>query len=149
MLDGTHHSNFTGDKTDWPEYMAIGNESSKICQMPSTPSIIMVALLPIPIKNPTIPQKWLDEEWQTNREVLNMVLWLVLQPFTFAQNPRANSMYYNVLCADGNFRNCKPAIAAWLADCPEYTDVHHLERHVSFWCECPKNELRDYVPPDK
>jgi len=68
---------------------------------------------------------------------------------TFKHNPSAESGYYNVFCADGNFRCCKPVLAAWLADCSEYCDLHHPERHVCFWCECPKNELWDYVPPDK
>jgi len=68
---------------------------------------------------------------------------------TFKHNPSAESGYYNVLCADRNFRRCKPVLAAWLAYCPEYSDLHHRERHVCFWCECPKNELGDYVPPDK
>ena len=108
----------------------------------------MVALLPIPSKDCNIPQKWLDEQRQTNREVLNEVLRRVLQPLTFKQNPNAESGYDNVLCADGNFRRCKPVLAACLADCPEYSDLHHGERHVSFWCESPKTELGDYVPPD-
>jgi len=58
-------------------------------------------------------------------------------------------MYSNVLCADDNFRRCKPALAVWLADYPGYSDLHDLNRHVSFWCNCPKNKLGDYVPPDK
>ena len=92
----------------------------------------MVALLPIPIMNRTIPQKRLDEQGQTNRELLNKVLQLVLQPLTFKHNANAKSGYYNVHCADGNFRHCKPVLAAWLADCPEYSDLHHLKRHVCF-----------------
>jgi len=149
MSDGTHLSNFAGDKKEWPVYMTIGNLSSKIRQMHSTHSVVMVALLPIPIKNRNILQKGLDEQRHTNREVLNEVLWRLLQPHTFKHNPSAESGYYNVLCADGNIRRCKPVLAAWLADCPEYSDLHHLERHVCFCCECPKNELGGYVPPDK
>jgi len=149
MSDRTHLSNFAGDKQEWPVYMTIGNLSSKICQMPSAHTIVMVALLPIPIKNRNIPQKRLDEQRQTNREVLNQVLRRVLQPLTFNQNPNAESGYYNVPCVDGNFRRCKPLLAAWLADCIEYSELHHLERHVCFWCECPKNERGDYVPSDK
>jgi hypothetical protein len=109
----------------------------------------MVGLQPIPIKNRNIPQKRLDEQRQTNREVLNEVLRLLFQPLTFMHNASAESGYYNVLCADGNFRCCKPVLAAWLADCPEYSDLHHLERHVSFCCQRPKNKLGDCVPPDK
>jgi hypothetical protein len=105
--------------------------------------------LPIPIKNHNIPPKRLHEQPQTNREVLNEVLRRVLQPLTFKQIPSAGSGYYNVVCADGNFRHCKRVLAAWLADCPEYRDLHHLERHVCFWCECAMNQLADYVHPDK
>jgi hypothetical protein len=148
MSDGTHLSNFAGDNKQWPVYMKIGNPCSKICQTLSTDSVIMVTLLPIPIKNRNILQKWLDDQRQTNREVLNEVLRRVLQPLTFKQNPSTGSGYYNVLCADGNFRHWKPVFAAWLADCPEYSDLHHLERHVCFWCECPKYELGDHVHPE-
>jgi len=79
MSDGTHLSNFVGDKKEWPVYMTIGILSSKLRQMPSTHSIIMVALLPILIKNRNIPHQRLDEQLQTNREVLNKVLRRVLQ----------------------------------------------------------------------
>jgi len=149
MCDGTHLSNFAGDKKEWPVYMTIGNLSSNIRQMPSARTVVMVGLLPIPITNCNIPQKRLGEQRQTNREVLNEVLRRVPLPLTFKLNPSAESGYYKVLCADGNFRRCKPVLAAWLADCPEYSDLHHLERHVCFWCECPKNELGDYVLSDK
>ena len=109
----------------------------------------MVTLLLIPIKNCNITQKRLDEQRQTNRVVLNVVLLLLLQPRTFKQNPNAESGYYNVLFVDGNFRRCKPVLAVWLVDCPEYSNLHHLERHVCFQCECPKNELGDYVSSNK
>jgi hypothetical protein len=83
MSDRTHLSNFPGEKKVWPEYMTIGNLSSKIRQMASTHTVGMVAHLPIPIKNRIIPHKWLDEQRQTNLEVLNKVLRRVLQPLTF------------------------------------------------------------------
>jgi hypothetical protein len=83
MSDGTHLSNFAGDKKEWPVYMAIGNLSSKIRQTPATQSVVMVALLPIAINNGNIPQKQLDEQRQTNREVVNEVLRRQLQPLTF------------------------------------------------------------------
>jgi len=81
--------------------------------------------------------------------VLNEVLWLVLQLLTLEQRPSTESGYYNVLCADGNCRRCKPVLPAWLADCPEYSKIHHLERYFCFSCKCPKNELGDYVPSNK
>ena len=80
---------------------------------------------------------------------MNEVLRWVLQHLTFTQDPSTKSGYCNVLCADGNFRCCKPVVAEWLADCPEYSDLHRLERLVCLWWGCPENELGDYVPPDK
>jgi hypothetical protein len=56
--DGTHLSNFPPDQTEWPVYMTIGNPSWKLRQVPSTHSVVIVALLSIPIKNRNIPQKW-------------------------------------------------------------------------------------------
>jgi len=66
MSDGTHLSDFAGDKKEWPVYMPIGNVSSKIHLMSSTHTVVMVALLPIPSKNHNIPHKRLDEQRQTN-----------------------------------------------------------------------------------
>jgi hypothetical protein len=40
--------------------------------------------------------------------MLNEVLRQLNQPLTFQHNPGAESRYYNVLYADGNFRHCKP-----------------------------------------
>jgi hypothetical protein len=127
MSDGRHLSNLPGDKKEWPVYMTIENLSLKLRQMDSMHSIVMLAPLPIPIKNGNFPEKWLDEQRHTNREVLKEILQRVLQSLTFKHYPSDESAYYNVLCADGNFRHCKPVLAAWLADCPEYRDLHHLE----------------------
>jgi hypothetical protein len=147
--DRTHLSNFAGGKTEWRVYMTIANISSKIRQMPSMHTVVIVALLTIPIRNRNILQKRLDKQRQTNREVLNEELRQLLHPLTIKQSPNAKSGYYNVLCADGNFRRCKLVLAAWCADCSEYSDLHHLERHVCVWCKCPKNAHAHYVPSDK
>ena len=138
MSDGTHPSNFAGNKTEWAVYYTIRHLSSKIRQLPSTHSVVMVAHLLILIKNRNIPEMRLDEWQQTNREVLNKVLWVVLQRLTVKQYPGAKSGYYNVLCTDGNFRGCKPDLVEWCADCPEQSDLHHLERHVCYPCVCLK-----------
>jgi hypothetical protein len=82
MSNGIYLSMFAGDKKKWLVYMTIGDLSSKICQMPSINSVVMVALLPIPIKNCNIPQKRLDEYQQRNRVVLNKVPQQVLQLLT-------------------------------------------------------------------
>jgi hypothetical protein len=104
MSDRTHLLNFAGQKKQWPVYMTIGNLSSKLRQMASMHSVVMVALLPIPIQNRNIPQIQLDEQRHTNREVLNKVLQQVLHSLTVKHNPSAESGYYNLPYADGNFR---------------------------------------------
>jgi hypothetical protein len=106
MSDGTHLSNFAGNKKEWPVYMTIGNLFSKIRQTSTMHSVVMITLLLIPIKNCNIPQNQLDEQRQTNRMVLNKVIQQVLQPVTFKQHPSTESGYYNFLCADGTFTRC-------------------------------------------
>jgi len=145
LSDGTHLSNFARDMKSCPVYITIGNLSSNIRQIPSTHRVVIVTLLPIPIKNCNSPYTQQDEQWQTKQEVLNEVLWRVLQPVIWEQNPGAESGYLNILCADGNIRRCTPVCAAWLADCPEYSDLNYLELNVCFRCECPKNELGGYA----
>jgi hypothetical protein len=43
----------------------------------------------------------------------------------------------------------KPVLEPWLADSPEYSDLHHRVQNVYLGCKCPKNELGDYVHPNK
>jgi len=66
MSNGTHLLNFAGHKVLCPVYVTIGNLSAKIRQMPGTQAVVMVTLLPIPIKNCSIPSKLLIEQRQTN-----------------------------------------------------------------------------------
>jgi hypothetical protein len=65
MSDGTHLWNIVGYIEEWPVHMTSGNLIWKIGQMPSTHTVVMVALLPIPMMNRTIPQNWRAEELQT------------------------------------------------------------------------------------
>jgi hypothetical protein len=78
MSDRTCLSNFAGDNKQWAEYMTIRNQSSKIPHILSVHTVVMFALLPIPIKNHNTPQKQLDEKSETNAEVLHEVLRRVL-----------------------------------------------------------------------
>jgi hypothetical protein len=50
MSDATHLTNFAGDKKAWPVYMTIGNLSPSVRNRPTTQSVLLVALLPVPIK---------------------------------------------------------------------------------------------------
>jgi hypothetical protein len=64
MSNGTPLSNIAGDQIEWLVHMTIGNPSSKIRQMPSTHTVVMVAFMLIPIPNRNIPQNRMDEQWQ-------------------------------------------------------------------------------------
>jgi hypothetical protein len=112
MPDGTHLSNFDDTHKGWPVSMTIGNLSSRLRQMPSIHRVVIVALLPIPIKNHNVPHNRLDELQETNQVVLNKVLRRVFQPLTIEHNPNTESGYYNVFCGDGNFRRCNLVLAA-------------------------------------
>ena len=48
--DKTHLSRFSGDKKAWPVYLTIGNTHSRMRNSPSKMTIILVALLPVPLK---------------------------------------------------------------------------------------------------
>ena len=98
MSDGTHFSNFAGNKKEQRVYMTISNLSSKIRQVPAMHTVVMVALLLIPIKNCNIAPKRLDEQWQTILEVLNEVLcgYCSLSPLNTIPIPRAGSTTFSV-----------------------------------------------------
>jgi hypothetical protein len=119
MSNGKHLWNIAGDKKAWPVSMKIENLLPEISQTASMRSVKMVPLILIMIKNRNIPQKRLDEQRQTNQEVLNGVLQRVLQALTSKQHPSTQSGYYNVLCVDRNFRCCKQDSSALCADCLE------------------------------
>jgi len=133
MSNGTHLANFAPNQKQHAVYMTISNLSSKIVQMSSMHSVIIVTLLVIVIKIQNIPQERLAAQWQPIREVLNEVFWRVLQALTIKQNPDTKSGYYNVLSPDGILWRCKPVLVAWLANCPEYCDLHHHNLHMCIW----------------
>jgi len=107
MSDRTPLQNFAGDMKEWPVYMTNGNLSSKIRQMPSTHSVLMVPLLPIAINYRKFPQKQLYEQRQTHQGVLNIVLRRILQLLTFKQisAPRAGITTFYVPMATSGIAN--------------------------------------------
>jgi hypothetical protein len=92
----------------------------------------MVALQGLPILTRNSPLEQRDEQRHTNRILATEVLWWLLQPVTFITNRHAGSGYYNILCADGTSSCYKLQLIVWLSDYPEYSDLHHLKRHVTF-----------------
>ena len=57
MSDATHLTNFCGDKKAWPIYMTIGNLSAKARMTHTMHGVLLVALLPIPVKMREVPAK--------------------------------------------------------------------------------------------
>lgn len=132
MSNRIHLSNFACNKNEWPVYLAITNPSSMINKMPATHSVVMVPLLPIAVKNCNLIQMWRNQHCQENLELLMKVLQWTLQPPSFKHNLSSETTYYNVPCSDGTFQHCKPVIVAWLAGCPKYSNLHHLQGNVRF-----------------
>jgi len=60
MSNGTHLSNFAVGKKEYPLYMTIGHQLSKIRHMPSTHTVVMVALQQIEMTNCNIPHQGQD-----------------------------------------------------------------------------------------
>jgi len=149
MSNGTHLANFTGHKTEWSQYVTIGNLSSTICHIPSTQTDIIVTLLLSTITDCNDTKKWLDEQRQTNSEELKEVLHQVHLPITDKHHPRFKSRYCKGHFTHCNFWGWKLVIAVLIADCSEYSDVHLFEWRSYICCESPLNKHEDYVPPDK
>jgi len=98
--------------------------------------VLLVALLPIPIKMRDIPLSRYNEQKEHNRMILQHVLRHILGPFM-----RADRWVFFTWCADGHFRRCVALPAAWIADYPEHRDLHNIKNGVCYWCECPKAEM--------
>ena len=149
MSDATHLTNFCGDKKAWPVYMTIGNLSSKARMKHAMHGVLLVALLPIPVKMREVPAKIRNAQREHNREVIQNVLGYVMQDLL------VDARDFYAYCADGRVRYCHPILAAWMADYPEHCNLHNIKSGVCYWCECPQEEMGNmpraedrYLPRD-
>lgn len=140
MSDATHLTNFCGDKKAWPIYMTIGNLSAAARMKHTMHAVLLVALLPIPIKMRDIPLKKRNAQREHNRMISQQVLQHVMQGLLYAENENRN---FYARCADGGYRYCYPTMAGWMADYPEHRDLHNIKNGVCYWCECPQGEMGD------
>ncbi|RPB07532.1 hypothetical protein P167DRAFT_495597 [Morchella conica CCBAS932] len=101
--DGTHLTNFSGDKKAWPVYLTIGNITSEIRNKPSSFAFILLALLPVPRKLGVRGNK----QHRENHIALHKVLEEVLEGL---QGSAQNSEL--IACADGYDRLCFPILCA-------------------------------------
>jgi hypothetical protein len=65
--------------------------------------------------------------------ILQHVLRHILRPLICADR-----RVFFVWCPDDHFRRCVALPAAWIADHPEYRDLHNIKNGACYWCECPK-----------
>jgi hypothetical protein len=144
MSDATHLTNFAGDGKAWPVYMTIGNLSAAVRVALSIKSVLLIALLPVPIKLRDIPKARREFQREHNRLVHQHVLRHLLVPLE-----QAEGGVLTVRCADGHIRRCHATVAAWLTDYPEHCELQNLRYGSCIWCECPPGEMGDYHPPPR
>jgi hypothetical protein len=138
--DSTHLTNFCGDKKAWPVYMTIGNLSSNIRMKPTTHSILLVALLPQPMKLRDIPACQRVEQRTHNRKVMQSVLHFLLHPLT-----DQDTWQFIGYCADGHYRKCHLVLSGWVADYPEHVALQNHGYGLRPWCEVTKDKLGDLI----
>jgi len=63
--------------------------------------------------------------------VLQHVLHHILGPLI-----RAECRVFFAWRVDGHFRRCIASPVAWIADYPEYRDLHNIKNGVCYWYEC-------------
>ena len=142
MSDATHLTNFCGDKKAWPIYMTIGNLSAAARMKHTMHGVLLVALLPIPVKMPDLPAKKRNAQREHNRMVMQHVLQHVLED---VRTDQGLVQHFHAQCADGKVRRCYPSLAAWMADYPEHCNLHNIKSGVCYWCECPQEKMGDML----
>ena len=127
--DKTHLTNFSGDKAAWPLYMTLGNIKKEVRRQSSKRAWVLIALLPVPPKNPESGE--IHTTWHT---AVNKVL----EPI---EDFDLDGPGYSWDRADGQIRRCYPVVAAWIADYMEYVVVARLVGGFCPVCEIPKDAM--------
>jgi len=137
--DQTHHTNFLGDKKEWPVYLSLGNINSTIRSKLSNSASILVALHPVPPKYHFKGHgkgTAMIEQQIHNREVLRKVFELI-----FCALDKHFNTGKLMLCADGRMQQCYPVICAWMADYFEIIHLHSIKQPHCPGCEAPKSSF--------
>ena len=136
MSDQTHLSNFSGEKKAWPVYMTLGNLLSIRRNNSGAMAVLLVALLPIPLKLSTSApgNRW---QRQINADTLQGVFKLVFEPL---QHVALKGV--NIDCADRKVQRCFPIVSGWIADHMENVALHRGKSNTCPKCAVPLEELR-------
>jgi len=125
----THLTNFFGDKAAWLVYMSIGNISKDFRPQGSKRAWVLVALLPIPQKNPKDSE--IHRSWHEAIE-------RILEPIAELDIAGPG---YEWDCADGKVRRCYLILAAWIADYQEHVILARIINGLCPICEIPQTEM--------
>ncbi|KAI5852013.1 hypothetical protein BZA05DRAFT_445175 [Tricharina praecox] len=128
VSDVTHLTNFSGDKKAWTVYMTIGNLPATVRMAPSQHGILLVALLPIPVKMRDVRIAEYNTQKEYNRMIQQHILHHVLRPLIDANRHMSCAQ-----CADGYFRHSVASPAAWIADYPEHRDLHNISNGYCYY----------------
>ena len=126
----------------WPLYMTIGNLRTEVRSKASHQAVVLLALLPSPVKMGVLSAADKRARQMRNREVLPGVLAHVLRPFLETGGCR-----FNALCADGQYRLCYSPLSAWIANYPEYINLMQLRYGDCVWCESSSSVAGNF--PDR
>jgi hypothetical protein len=123
--------------------MTIGNLSPAVRMPSAMQSVLLVGLLPMPIKLRDVPACQLDWQRERNCAVTQSVIDKIL-----ALLSHAGGGVFTALCADGHHRRCHASVAAWLADYPDHCELQYLRQGLCIWCECPTDRMGEYQLPN-
>jgi hypothetical protein len=136
LSDSTHLTNFAGDKKAWPVYMTIGNIHSTVRMKPTMHSVVLVALLPQPLKARDVPLSHKNKQKKHNRLIQQTVLDYLLQPLSNAQD-----WQFDAFCSDENWRRCHAVLSGWIGDYPEHVFLQGCGYGNCPHCEVSKDDL--------
>ncbi|KAH0611279.1 uncharacterized protein H6S33_010544 [Morchella sextelata] len=134
--DGTHLTNFSGDKKAWPIYLTIGNIKSSVRNKPTGHSFILLGLLPVPPKlgkNTTLANCVLRRQSQM---ALHRALGEIFQ--SIRECSQEGEL---IKCADGYERLCFPVLSGWIADQPEHSNLQNISTSACPRCEVEFHNL--------
>jgi hypothetical protein len=132
--DGTHLTNFSGDKKAWPIYHTSRNIKSLVWSKPTGHSLILLGLLPVPPKlgNNSIANSALRRQSQI---ALHSSLGKSFQ--SIRECSQEGEL---IICANGYERLCFPVWSGWIADQPEHAKLQNISTS-----SCPRCEVEFYI----
>ena len=127
--DKTHLTNFSGDKAAWLVYMSISNISKDLQRQGTKRAWVLVALLPIPPRQP--------KDGEINRSWHGAIK-RILEPIVELDIAGPG---YEWDCTNGQVRRCYPILAAWIADYQEHVILARIIKRLCPVCEIPRTEM--------